>query len=356
MKVADRDRYFGWLRRIGVAAVCLGLLTSCAKVELPKHLKPISKDSMMLLGKKGMNQHAPIFIRIFKQESELELWKQREDGRFYHFKTYPICIWSGKLGPKREQGDKQAPEGFYTVNRHQMNPGSKFHLAFDLGYPNAYDRAHGRTGNFLMVHGKCSSAGCYAMTDGLMEEIYALAREAFIGGQHKFHVHAFPFRMTPENMALHTQNKHFAFWQTLKQGYDYFELTRMPPKVAVCNRRYHVNVDWEGGRPHPNRACPRFKRPDLNPFWPAIGEEELAMQRIHAPGIKKRAFASTQPRQLDRSRMYGLTKVPAASTRPQTNQAATSSGGTADAATNRIAPQPDLIGKIISLSRPISPK
>ncbi len=286
----------------------------------------------MLLGKKGMNPYSPIFVRIFKEESELEVWKQRKDGRFYHFKTYPICTWSGKLGPKHKQGDKQAPEGFYTVNRHQMNPKSSFHLAFNLGYPNSYDRAHGRTGNFLMVHGKCTSAGCYAMTDPLMEEIYALAREAFIGGQQKFHVHAFPFRMTEANMARHQKSKNYRFWKTLKQGYDYFELTRMPPKVAVCNRRYHVNVDWRGSRPHPNGACPRFTRPEIQPFWPAIGEEELALQRIAVPGIKKRTLAASKP--LDKSRMYGLTKVPGQSARPATGQPS------------------DLIGKLIGLTRP----
>ena len=308
MSLARLGRLFGVVKGpvSVIAAACL--VTACAKVELPKHLKPISKDSMMLLGKKRMNQHTPIFIRVFKEESELEVWKQRADGRFYHFKTYPICVWSGGLGPKLKQGDKQAPEGFYTVNRYQMNPDSKFHLAFNLGYPNAYDRAHGRTGNFLMVHGKCSSAGCYAMTDGLMEEIYALAREAFIGGQKKFHVHAFPFRMTAENMERHRRNKNFRFWQTLKQGYDYFEFTRVPPKVAICNRRYHVNVDWRGGRPNPTGACPRFERPAIVPFWPVPGEEEIANQRIVVHGPKKRVFAHQRP--LDRSTMYGLSKVP----------------------------------------------
>ncbi len=319
---------------VATGAVLLG---ACAKIELPKHLKPISKDSMMLLGKKGMNQHAPIFIRIFKQESELEIWKQRRDGRYYHFKTYPICIWSGALGPKRRQGDKQAPEGFYSVNRHQMNPNSSFHLSFDLGYPNAYDRAHGRTGDFLMVHGKCTSAGCYAMTDGLIEEIYALAREAFIGGQKKIYVHAFPFRMTDANMALHVKDRNFRFWQKLKQGYDYFELTRMPPKVAVCNRRYHVNVDWKG-RLDAGGACPRFTRPKTLPFWPAVGEEQLASQRIIVPGIKKRVLAArrTPDRStpIDRSTMSGLSTVPGHRRTMHRERG-------------------DLIGKLIELNRPI---
>jgi murein L,D-transpeptidase YafK len=174
-----------------MAVACL--LASCAgQVDISPHLRPLPKDTMMLLGKKGMDAHAPIFIRIFKEESELEVWKQRDDGRYYHFKTYPICNWSGELGPKLKHGDRQAPEGFYTVTREQMNPDSKYHLAMNLGYPNPYDRAHRRTGDFLMIHGKCKSAGCYAMTDALIEEIYAMARESFIGGQDSFNVHAFP--------------------------------------------------------------------------------------------------------------------------------------------------------------------
>ncbi|MGI9410987.1 MAG: L,D-transpeptidase family protein, partial [Hyphomicrobiaceae bacterium] len=278
-------------------------------------------------------QHSQIFVRIFKKESELEVWKQRRDGRFYHFKTYPICTWSGKLGQKRRQGDKQAPEGFYKVNRHRMNPNSKFHLAFNLGYPNAYDRAHNRTGNFLMVHGKCSSAGCYAMTDGIIEEVYALARESFIGGQQEFEVHAFPFRMTDENMRRYRKDRNYRFWQTLKQGYDYFELTRMPPKVAICERRYHVNVAWNGPKPAANGICPTFTRPPLQPFWPPVGDEQIAKQRIVVPGIKKRQFASRRP--INRSARTGLT------------QSSLTESGQSKAKT------PDLIGKIIELTRPV---
>ena len=320
--------------KAGALLAAVSVLSACAKIELPAHLQPISKDSMMLLGKKGMNQHAPIFVRIFKEESELEIWKQRKDGRFYHFKTYPICTWSGNLGPKYKQGDKQAPEGFYTVNRHRMNPNSKYHLSFNLGYPNAFDRAHRRTGDFLMVHGKCTSAGCYAMTDGLIEEIYALARESFIGGQQSFEVHAFPFRMTASNMQRHTKSKHYRFWQTLKEGYDYFELTRKTPSIAVCNRRYHVNVAWKGRRPRANEACPRFTRPAVEPFWPTIGEEKIANQRIVVPGIKKRQFARSSS--LDRSTLSGLTKVSPISGRRDTTESE------------------DLIGKLIRLSRPIT--
>jgi murein L,D-transpeptidase YafK len=250
--------------------VIVSLLASCAaQIQMPAHLRPLTKQSLSLLGKKGMSPASPIFIRIFKQESQLEIWKQRDDGRFYHFRTYPICHWSGDLGPKLRKGDKQAPEGFYSVAKWQMNPNSSFHLSFNLGYPNAYDKSHGRTGDFLMVHGKCKSAGCYAMTDALMEEIYALAREAFDGGQERFHVHAFPFRMTDENLKRHRKNPNYRFWKMLKPAYDHFELTRQPPNVLVCQRRYHVNVEWDGPKLDPVGWCPRFRQAAVDPFVPA---------------------------------------------------------------------------------------
>ena len=201
-------------------------------------------------------------VRIFKEENELEIWKAKDDGRFHHFKTYPICTWSGKLGPKFKQGDKQAPEGFYKVSAKLMNPNSKYHLSFNLGFPNAFDKAHKRTGDFIMVHGDCRSAGCYAMTDALIEDIYAMAREAFTGGQEAFDVQALPFRMTLENMRRHSRNKNYAFWRNnLYQGYKDFEVSQLPPKVDVCERRYLVNVNFlNGGPTDPAAACPKYER------------------------------------------------------------------------------------------------
>lgn len=297
-----------------LCALSGALLSACAKVEIAApHMAPIPKEARMLLGRKSMTQRAPIFIRIFKAESELEVWKQRDDGHFYHFKTYPICNWSGGLGPKLRQGDKQSPEGFYKVNRHQMNPNSKFHLSFDLGFPNAYDRAHGRTGNFLMVHGKCRSAGCYAMTDGLMEEIYALAREAFAGGQKAFHVHAFPFRMTHENLARYQGDRNTNFWRSLKAGYDYFEITRRVPNVEICNRQYHVNVEWNGRRLDPRGYCPRFRSGPIVPFAPPPG---TADNRARAPG-PARAYGAAR---LERSGLGAaatrVSRAPASQPKP----------------------------------------
>lgn len=272
--------------RMLAAAAAAAILAGCASAPVlpPASELPIPKESMMLLGRKGMTAEAPIFVRIFKEESELEVWKQREDGRFYHFKTYPICNWSGDLGPKLKQGDKQAPEGFYTVALNQLNPKSSFYLAYNLGFPNAYDRVHDRTGDFLMVHGKCKSAGCYAMTDALMEEIYAVAREALRGGQPAFHVHAFPFRMTDANMARHAKNQWLPFWKTLKQGYDAFELNRVPPAIAVCEKRYVVDVLAPQTRILPDGQCPRFERPFYTAFVP-----------LPEPGASVQAAAASTP-------------------------------------------------------------
>ncbi|MEQ1578512.1 MAG: murein L,D-transpeptidase family protein [Hyphomicrobium sp.] len=275
------------------AAVAL-VLASCASepVILTAAEQPLPTETLAMLGKKGMTPEAPIFVRIFKEESELEVWKARADGRFYHLKTYPICNWSGDLGPKLAQGDKQAPEGFYNIASTQMNPNSQFHVAFNMGFPNAYDRANNRTGQSLMVHGKCKSAGCYAMTDALVEEIYALARESFKGGQLNFAVHAFPFRMTDEKLARFTKHKWHGFWKTLKQGYDYFEVNRVPPQIAVCERRYVVDVMLPAsGRLDPEGRCPAFQRPALEPFAPQPAEGKIAEERVTVPGPKTRDVA-----------------------------------------------------------------
>jgi murein L,D-transpeptidase YafK len=186
---------------------------------------------------KNLEYGDPIFIRIFKEESELEVWVQGTD-RYELFRTWPICDWSGGLGPKLIEGDGQSPEGFYYVHAPRMNPSSTFHLSFNLGYPNAYDKSHDRTGSYLMVHGNCVSIGCYAMTDSGIEQIWALADAALRGGQGFFRVHVFPFRMSEENMDKHKESAWHAFWLNLKQGYDLFETTGWPPDTTVSEQVY----------------------------------------------------------------------------------------------------------------------
>ena len=259
MSVAQRRGFRGFalsrrivspIRGAALAAACSLLLSGCigegggvaSPTFGPKHLQPVTPSTMALIAQKGMDLDSPILLRIFKEESELEIWKQARDGKYALLKTYPICKWSGELGPKIRQGDRQAPEGFYFITPELMNPRSSYYLAFNLGYPNEFDRAHGRTGSHLMVHGDCSSAGCYAMTDEQVQEIYALSRESFNGGQLGFQVQAFPFRMTAKNMARHRKNPHMAFWRMLKEGHDHFEITKLAPKVDVCERRYVFNA------------------------------------------------------------------------------------------------------------------
>jgi murein L,D-transpeptidase YafK len=185
----------------------------------------------------GVKLGVPVYIRIFKLESELELWVEK-GGRFEHFATYPICLWSGRLGPKLREGDRQAPEGFYTVASEQLNPNSVMHRSFNLGFPNAFDQAHGRTGSFLMVHGGCASIGCFAVTDPAVDEIWRLVTAALAQGQGRFPVHVFPFRMTDSAVKARQGSRWERFWADLKKGYDLFEPSRIPPAVSVCAGRY----------------------------------------------------------------------------------------------------------------------
>jgi murein L,D-transpeptidase YafK len=236
-----------------------------AFVTNSKANKPISQKLINDIAAKEMDPQSPILVRLFKQEAELEVWKQDKSGRFALLTTYPICRWSGELGPKVKEGDRQAPEGFYNITPAQMNPDSQFYLAFNMGYPNAFDRSLGRTGAHLMVHGDCSSRGCYAMTDEQMSDIYALGRESFFGGQRSFQVQAYPFRMTAQNMAKHRNNPNMPFWKMLKQGNDHFEVTQLEPKVDVCEQRYVFNGDKDPNststRPlafNPTGKCPAY--------------------------------------------------------------------------------------------------
>ena len=239
-------------------------LAGCTVDEPPslsgRHMQPISERMLADIEQKNMSKESAILVRIFKEESELEVWKEDRDGQFALLKTYPICRWSGELGPKVKEGDRQAPEGFYTITPGLMNPNSQYYLAINTGFPNAYDRANGRSGAFLMIHGDCSSRGCYAMTDEQIAEIYALARESFFGGQKSFQIQAMPFRMTPANMAKHRNSPHLAFWKMLKQGYDHFEVTRHEPKVDVCERRYVFDAETKGRFSAADR-CPAYSVP-----------------------------------------------------------------------------------------------
>ena len=238
----------GRLVRLAGALGLAALLAACQADEIgygygPKDQRPVSAKTLELMKKLNMKLSSPVLMRIFKEENKFEVWKMNASGRYDLLKSYDICRWSGDLGPKVKEGDRQAPEGFYAISPGLMNPRSDWYLAFNTGFPNAYDRANGRTGSALMVHGSCSSRGCYAMTDQQIQEIYALAREAFRGGQKTFQLQAFPFRLDGKNMAKHWNDPNMPFWKMLKEGYDTFEMTRMEPKVDVCGRKYVFNAN-----------------------------------------------------------------------------------------------------------------
>ena len=252
------------LPAIFVAFLTPGRCLSQDGHQLPaKATQELSRDLLSRLRQKKMPKASPILLRIFKEELELEVWKQDTTGRFKILKVYPICRWSGDLGPKMHEGDRQAPEGFYTITPELMNPNSNYYLAINTGFPNTFDKANDRDGSFLMIHGDCASMGCYAMTDEQIGEIYSLAREAFLGGQQSFQVQAYPFRLTPANLARHRTNPHMAFWKMLKIGSDHFEATHLEPKVDVCNRRYVFDAQpsTASSKPlvfDPSGECPAF--------------------------------------------------------------------------------------------------
>lgn len=226
--------FFAWLVALSIVQAAPSMPTSPRADKAAARVEPALKAE---LAKRGLALGAPIFIRIFKAEATLEIWAMKE-ARYTLFKQYPTCYFSGGLGPKTKKGDGQAPEGFYQIAPRQLNPYSQFHLSFDLGYPNAYDRAHGRTGSLLMVHGNCASIGCYAMGDAQIEEIYTLVVAALRGGQPHVHVHAFPFRMGDPDDPRFNDPQWGMFWRNLRDGYEFFGRNKLPPTIAVKNKTY----------------------------------------------------------------------------------------------------------------------
>lgn len=250
--------------------------------------KPLPAETQSHMKAVKVPASAPVYFRIFKEESEFEVWKARADGRFINIKTFPICKWSGALGPKQSIGDQMAPEGFYGLGPDGLKPSSKYHLALNIGYPNALDRALGRNGNFIMVHGDCKSVGCFAMTDGYIEEIYAFARDAFSSGENTVPVHIFPFRMTDANMTRHIGHAAFASWQPLKDAYDDFARSNEPPRIGMCGKRYVVNpiVPLTGG---PAAACPALVGKLVSPVSPLKAKKLAKVNTpIVAEGTKTR--------------------------------------------------------------------
>lgn len=282
------------MKRVNWLAVVLFFLIAlpalqAARAEEAAAEKPLPATTEAALLMKDIVPESPVYIRVFKEESELEVWKARPNGRYALVKTFPICNWGGTLGPKRTQGDSMSPEGFYAVTPGGLKPDSKYHLAFNIGYPNALDRALGRTGAYIMVHGDCRSVGCFAMSDKLIEEIYAFVRDALAAGEPSVPVHVFPFRMTAANIKRHADNPARDTWAPLKQAFDDFAETREPPKVGMCAKRYVVNSLTPVGM-DPNAACPALIGKRLAPLSPRLSKR-LAKNdpSLEAQGKKMKA-------------------------------------------------------------------
>ena len=303
---------FGAILKTSAAMLALMLLVGCEEEgRLPRnsrHYVPIPGNMISLMAEKSTTKQMPILLRAYKQESELEVWKQNTSGEYVHIKTYPMCRWSGQLGPKMREGDRQVPEGFYSITAGQLNPNSSYYLSFNVGYPNAYDKAHGRGGALIMVHGACSSAGCFSMTDEQIAEIYAITREAFAGGQKSIQLQSLPFRFSPTNLAKYRADPHMPFWKMLKEGADSFEVTKREPKVAVCASRYVFNkTAKDGGRFESTSACPPTEsdaavieavaaksRADDIKVAELVEAGTRAVRRIYKDGDQHPVFRTTQ--------------------------------------------------------------
>jgi murein L,D-transpeptidase YafK len=271
-------------------ALALAVLLGGREIALAgKADAPVPAGTLGLMAARNMTASAPILMRAYKKEAELEVWKLARDGRYALLKTFPICRWSGQLGPKHRQGDRQTPEGFYPIAPKQMNPNSAYYLSFDTGFPNAYDKAHGYSGSALMVHGTCSSMGCYAMTDKQVGEIYALARDAFAGGQKAFQFQAFPFRMTAHNIARYRTDPNIAFWRELKEGSDRFEATGEEPVVGVAGGHYVFAPSRDATR----EALAVQRRNDEEARFASLVADGVAAMRVtYSDGGQHPSFAA----------------------------------------------------------------
>jgi len=240
-------RLWGILRAVGIGLVLGGIVYWWRSQQgVPSNIDEVRRRVEPRLKRElraeGFALGNPLFIRIFKESRELEVWLLPSGAAKYRlFRSYNTMVFSGKLGPKLAEGDGQAPEGFYEVNAGALNPNSTFHFSFNIGYPNEFDMANGRTGSFIMVHGGAASVGCFAMTDAVIEEIYLICEAALRSGQASFPVHVFPFRMSPERLQEEEDASMRQFWNELREGYEIFENARMPPGVRVINRRYLFN-------------------------------------------------------------------------------------------------------------------
>jgi len=224
---------------IRILIMCISVATASERLKEVKArvTAPLSDK----LAEKGLKLGDQIFLRAFKQNQELEVWiKPAGKSQYVLFRAYQVAGSSGGLGPKLAEGDGQMPEGFYQITKGALNPNSRYHLSFNIGYPNAYDRSHKRTGSFIMVHGSNVSIGCYAMTDPGIEEIYLITEAALKNGQKTVSFHSYPFRFDRGWKKSADRNERWGrFWaEELYPAYRYFEEKRVPASISHSKGKY----------------------------------------------------------------------------------------------------------------------
>ncbi len=272
-----------------VATVLVVASGAGTSAEPAKALAPIPAATVALMAAKGTTPSAPLVLRSFKKDSEIEVWKRNAAGRFVYIKSFPICRWSGQLGPKMYPGDRQTPEGFYDIYPRQMNPNSHYYLSFDTGFPNAYDKAHGASGSAVMVHGTCSSMGCFAMTDRQVGELYAIARDALKGGQQAFQLQAYPFHMSAVNMALYRGDPSIEFWRQLKEGSDRFEATGEILRASVSAGRYAFAPSSDPGK---ETAAQAYHAAEQAKIAALVADGAASVRTTYADGGQNAIFAA----------------------------------------------------------------
>ncbi len=225
--------------------------------------------------RKHLKLGSPVLIRIYKQSSELELWVLR-GPRFVLLNVYPICRWSGRLGPKLQAGDRQSPEGVYTITAAGLIVNDRWHRAMNINYPNRYDRVNSRTGSGILIHGRCRSIGCFALSDANVEEVYEAVRSALAAGQRQVQVVALPLRF--RNKSVEAPPDLPGFWQDLSREEALFHRDRVPAPAWLCGGRYV----FEDRLAHGGKTMPESSL-DCSPLNRPVSPAEAAAMAPHIP-------------------------------------------------------------------------
>ncbi len=228
---------------IGALVFCQAALADAKEATLTEPSSPsvaVAKGNLLAVefAARNLKLGSPVFLRVYKQSSKMELWVEK-GPRYELFKTYSICRWSGGLGPKMYEGDRQSPEGLYHITAEDLIVNPRWHRAMNINYPNRFDVINGRGGSGILIHGKCGSVGCFAIQDNNVEEVYDAVRAALHSGQVSIPVLALPFSFAAYAPAVEDTLKLNEFWTDLRRADLLFNRDRVPPTAWVCDGRYY---------------------------------------------------------------------------------------------------------------------